>query len=318
MSALGSAGPTRTRENAPDRSTARYRPGKGVVGPTPADMPALLARQLRVDPETGCWPFTRRTLPSGYGRISWHGRERQVHQVTWEIYYGREWPQGPKKGPDRVVADHLCHDPTTCKAGNACPHRRCANPTHVVPTTNKVNCRRGRAHRWQSDVTHCPEGHPYDEVNTYYAPGSDRRHCRACKRKWDAGPERRALAAANRDYLNAQSRARRAQETEEQQAARAEKQRRWRARLTEDQLEARRATARAHVAANRDAINARARELWADKRDDVNARRRERRAGNRDAANERLRARRVAKRAGLLAQTQRPLLDVEPRQGSGP
>lgn len=33
--------------------------------------------------------------------------------------------------------------------------------------------------------THCPEGHPYDKGNTYYAPATGHRKCRACAReKW--------------------------------------------------------------------------------------------------------------------------------------
>ena len=33
--------------------------------------------------------------------------------------------------------------------------------------------------------THCPEGHPYDEENTYYTPSTGHRKCRACAReKW--------------------------------------------------------------------------------------------------------------------------------------
>lgn len=32
----------------------------------------------------------------------------------------------------------------------------------------------------QSSKTHCRRGHPYDEANTYIAPGKGGRHCRAC------------------------------------------------------------------------------------------------------------------------------------------
>jgi hypothetical protein len=31
--------------------------------------------------------------------------------------------------------------------------------------------------------THCPQGHPYDEENTYHAPRTGDRHCRACQQQ---------------------------------------------------------------------------------------------------------------------------------------
>lgn len=37
----------------------------------------------------------------------------------------------------------------------------------------------------QANRTHCPAGHPYDEVNTYIAPTDGDRQCRACKREWN-------------------------------------------------------------------------------------------------------------------------------------
>lgn len=45
--------------------------------------------------------------------------------------------------------------------------------------------------RGNAGLTHCPAGHPYDEVNTYIYPG-ERKHrlCRACGRRRDQ--ERRA------------------------------------------------------------------------------------------------------------------------------
>jgi hypothetical protein len=44
----------------------------------------------------------------------------------------------------------------------------------------------------QSDRTHCPWGHPYDEANTYRAPGSpNKRLCRACSRRRSAASYRR-------------------------------------------------------------------------------------------------------------------------------
>lgn len=85
-----------------------------------------------------------------------------------------------------------------------------------------------------ASITHCPQGHPYDESNTHR--GGGRRTCRQCKREraaqrrsqpqdrerhmarrrewWAANRERlverkRRWAAANRERINAQANARR-------------------------------------------------------------------------------------------------------------
>lgn len=34
-------------------------------------------------------------------------------------------------------------------------------------------------------ITHCVQGHPFDEANTYIQPSNGRRQCRACKREFD-------------------------------------------------------------------------------------------------------------------------------------
>ena len=42
-----------------------------------------------------------------------------------------------------------------------------------------LRCNSGAPHR---DKTHCPNGHPYDEANTYRYPNGQRK-CRQCKRQ---------------------------------------------------------------------------------------------------------------------------------------
>lgn len=68
-----------------------------------------------------------------------------------------------------------------------CPqgHEYTPENTYVFAKTNHRLCRacgktrnKGNANHTR---THCPQGHAYDEANTY-RDGSNRRHCRACKR----------------------------------------------------------------------------------------------------------------------------------------
>lgn len=62
------------------------------------------------------------------------------------------------------------------------------NVAHLEPVPQRENMLRAGAKfgDWgQADKQECPEGHPYDEENTYTyetKDGSTERHCRKCRR----------------------------------------------------------------------------------------------------------------------------------------
>jgi len=105
----------------------------------------------------------------GYGRIERDYGERTywVHRLAYESV------SGPI--PDTYHVHHKC--------GN----RACVNPEHLEAlsrnehrlrhTENPLNQRIAE----QEAKTHCPQGHPYDEVNTYKTPHGSRQ-CRTCNR----------------------------------------------------------------------------------------------------------------------------------------
>ena len=75
-----------------------------------------------------------------------------------------------------MVCHHLCHNSS------------CTNPDHIELMTQADHIRQhGLTGDWgQADKTHCPQGHPYDEVNTYRytrKDGRTERHCRECTRQ---------------------------------------------------------------------------------------------------------------------------------------
>jgi hypothetical protein len=125
-------------------------------GPTPEHRPDLAA----------CWLWTaarQRKDRDSYGVIgvTAGGRYRMhlAHRVSYELHVGTI-PQG-------LQLDHLCRV------------RRCVNPEHLEPVTNRENSLRGLKGRM---VTHCPQGHEYTDANTYWAKVGTR-SCRTCNRE---------------------------------------------------------------------------------------------------------------------------------------
>jgi hypothetical protein len=110
---------------------------------------------------TSCWKWGRHLNPQGYGKSGGKLAHRRAYQLAI----------GPI--PGGLVLDHLCRT------------RRCVNPLHLELVTSAENTRRGDLNGYakrQLAKTHCPQGHPYDEANTYmhvHARGRSRR-CRIC------------------------------------------------------------------------------------------------------------------------------------------
>ena len=115
--------------------------------------------------EGECIIWTGQRTRYGYGVIAIEsgkgGRKMAAHKYSWEKAIGPV--------PAGLELDHLCRN------------KLCVNVRHLEPVTHTENVRRGRRL-----ITHCPEGHPYDEANTslYHSPTGVHRFCKACKRNW--------------------------------------------------------------------------------------------------------------------------------------
>lgn len=138
------------------------------------DQETLSRFWAKVDKTDDCWLWTGPTTRYGYG-VFWNGGKRYTaHRISYLLAHGDI--------PSDLVVDHLCHgwDENCTAEGNRCRHRACVNPNHLEAVTQQVNLLRGHGASGQAARrTNCPQGHPYDEVNTLIE-GKTRR-CRACR-----------------------------------------------------------------------------------------------------------------------------------------
>ena len=105
---------------------------------------------LKVDAGTGMTMSPQR----GMGYLG-------IHRVAYQLLKGDL--------VDGLVIDHLCKN------------RSCVNPNHLEQVTNKTNLDRGRSFLHHKEKTHCPQGHEYNEGNTYET-ATGWRQCKICQR----------------------------------------------------------------------------------------------------------------------------------------
>lgn len=146
---------------------------------------------------TTCWTWTGaitkdpRPGAGGYAIFRSEGRTRLAHRVAYEHFIGPI--------PEGMTLDHLCRV------------RNCVNPAHCEPVPTRTNTLRGDGPTAENAVaTHCPQGHPYDDANTYTERRGSR-HCRTCARERQAEWIARKVAeTGNPDWFRDYKRARRA------------------------------------------------------------------------------------------------------------
>lgn len=116
-----------------------------------------ILRYVSVD-TNGCWIWQASLKHgTGYAQITIARKVYGAHRVSYEAFVGPI--------PDGLHLDHLCRV------------RECVNPLHLEPVTPMVNNHRSPI--THGNETHCPQGHVYNDTNTYRASG--RRYCKPCR-----------------------------------------------------------------------------------------------------------------------------------------
>ena len=130
----------------------------------------------KVDAFGDCWEWTAGKNKYGYGLFRFKNRSYLAHRFAYETLVG-DIPEGEE-------LDHLCRN------------RACCNPDHLQAVTRRVNVLRGFATSGlNARKTRCPQGHAYDEANTYISKTNGGRQCRACSREYMQGYHERKREA---------------------------------------------------------------------------------------------------------------------------
>ena len=111
--------------------------------------------------EGQCWQWTGASS-RGYGHFRLRGKILRAHRFLYETCICPV--------PIGLELDHVCRNPL------------CVSLDHLEPVTHAENVRRGQGGQWLKAKTHCPAGHPYDDMNTYHDLTGGR-ECRICRRQ---------------------------------------------------------------------------------------------------------------------------------------
>lgn len=125
---------------------------------------------------TPCLIWQHHKTKGGYGVATVQDVDRYVPGRRKQQYtHILQWQSVNGPVPEGLELDHLCRN------------RACGEVTHLEAVTHAENVRRGMAgamgRAFQLAKTHCPKGHPYSGDNLYIAPGSNKRHCKECRRE---------------------------------------------------------------------------------------------------------------------------------------
>lgn len=110
----------------------------------------------------GCWPWIGSRNGQGYGHFKRPGPGASAHRCAYELQIGPI--------PEGHDVLHKCDNPP------------CQRGSHLFTGTHSDNMQdmlaKGRGNHPRKE--HCPQGHPYDAINSYIRKKKGSRVCREC------------------------------------------------------------------------------------------------------------------------------------------
>lgn len=161
------------------------RPSKEMAQLNEHGIPKRIACKIMPVTESGCWIWLGSQLGrdrSRYGSVWFHGRNRAVHRVIYEIFKGEIG--------DSLVLDHLCRVTLCC------------NPDHIEPVDNRTNILRGvGAAAVAAKAIRCRNGHDFSGDNLRVYKGG--RKCIICTREQGRRAYHKSAVRKRASYLRA-------------------------------------------------------------------------------------------------------------------
>lgn len=160
-------------------ASGRPRGPAKVKRPRQSPIERLMQRRFEVDLGyvTPCWYADYAINKKiGYAVIGGTDDKTLYAHIVSYVHFKGEIPEG-------LQLDHLCHSAAiaTCPGGATCPHRRCWNPDHLEPATQRENIARGMSPGARSVRTGlCGRGHLLTDV--YVRKSTGYPTCATCQK----------------------------------------------------------------------------------------------------------------------------------------